>query len=86
MIIKAINDTADENDLIFVLLMFDAYFCMHELNFFFIIIQQAEAIKKTMKEIKKIKIERQINDALNIRNVSITIHFHDLFFNAKIMI
>ena len=31
-----------------------------------------------MKKIRIIKIKKQINDALNIRNKSITNHFHDL--------
>ena len=35
MIIKTINETVDENNLIFILLMFDAYPCIHKLNFFY---------------------------------------------------
>ena len=85
--VKAVNNIADNNDLIFTLLMFGAYFRMQKFDSSFsIIIQRIDAIKKTMKKIRIIKTEKQISDALNIRNKSITNYFHDLSLNSKILI
>ena len=87
MIVKTINNIADNNDLIFTLLMFGGYFRMQKFDSLFsIIIQKIDAIKKTMKKIRIIKIEKQSNDTLNIRNNSITNHFYDLSLNSKILI
>ena len=87
MIVKTVNNTANDNDLIFTLLMFDAYFCMQKFDFLFsIITQRVDAIKKIMKEMRITKTQKQISDALNIRNESITNHFHDLSLNSKILI
>ena len=67
MTIKIVNDIIDDNDLIFTLLMFDAYFRMQEFDFSFsIITQRVEIIRKIINEIRIIKAEKQINDALNI--------------------
>lgn len=67
IIIKIVNNIANDNDLIFTLLMFDAYFRMQKFDFSFsIIIQKIEIIKKIMKKIRIIKTKKQINDALNI--------------------
>ena len=87
MIVKAVNNTADNNDLILTLLMFGAYPRMQEFDFSFLIItQRVDAIKKTMKEMRIAKTQKQINDALNIWNESITNHFHDLSLNSEILI
>ena len=87
MIVKAVNDIADDNDLILTLLMFDAYFRMQKFDFSFsIIIQKIDVIKKIMKKIRITKAQKQVSDALNIRNGSITDHFHDLSLNSKILI
>ena len=87
MIVKTVNDTANDNGLIFTLLMFDAYPRMQKFDFSFsIITQRADAIKKIMKKVRITRAQRQISDALNIRNGSITNHFHDLSLNSKILI
>ena len=87
MIVKAVNDTADDNDLISTLLMFGAYPRMQKFDFSSpIIIQRADAIKKTMKEMRIAKTQKQISDALNIRNESITNHFYDSSLNSNILI
>ena len=39
-----------------------------------------------MKKIRIVKTKKQINDALNIRNESITDHFHDLSLNSEILV
>ena len=85
--IKIVNDIINDNDLIFTLLIFDAYFRMQKLDFSFsIIIQKIEIIRKIMNKIRIIKAEKQISDALNIRNKSITNHLHDLSLNSKILV
>ena len=67
MIVKTVNDTADDNGLIFTLLMFDAYSRIQKFDFSFsIITQRVDAIKKTMKEMRIAKTQKQISDALNI--------------------
>ena len=87
MIVKTVNNTANDNGLIFTLLIFDAYSRMQEFDFSFsIIIQKINAIKKIMKKMRITKTQRQISDALNIRNESITNHFHDLLLNSEILI
>ena len=87
MTIKAVNDIADPNDLVFTLLIFGAYSRMHHLNpSASSIIQRAAAISKTMSEMKKIMTEKQVRDALNIRNGLIINHFHDLPINSEVLI
>ena len=87
MTIKIVNDIIDDNDLIFTLLMFDAYFRMQKFDFsFLIIIQKIKIIKKIMNEIRIIKTKKQISDVLNIRNESITDHLHDLSLNSEIFV
>ena len=87
MTIKIVNDIINDNDLIFTLLMFDAYFRMQKLNSsFLIIIQKIEVIRKIMKKIRIIKTKKQISDALNIQNKLITNYLHDLSLNSKIFV
>ena len=87
MTIKIVNDIINDNDLIFTLLIFDAYFRMQKFDFSFsIIIQKIEIIRKIINEIRIIKAEKQINDTLNIRNESIINHLHDLSLNSEIFV
>ena len=87
MIVKTINDTAETNGLVFTLLIFGAYLRMHHLNSSASnIIQRAVAITKIMKKVKKMIVEKQIRNVLNIRNESIVSHFHDLSLNSEILI
>ena len=62
---KIINDSIDFHDLMFTLLIFDAYFRMIELDVFLNIIQRAIVMKKAMDEIRRFNVAQQINDALN---------------------
>ena len=39
-----------------------------------------------MDEIRKLNVNRQINDVINTKNEFSTIHFHDLFFNAPVLV
>jgi hypothetical protein len=43
-------------------------------------------IEKVMIEIRKIRAERQIVDALNIRNNLIIISIHDLLLNSNVLV
>ena len=87
MTVKTVNDTAKTNGLVFTLLVFGAYSRMHHLDLSASnIIQRAVAIIKTMKKMKKMIVEKQVRNVLNIRNESIVNHFHDLSLNSEILI
>ncbi len=85
MTFKVINDSIEFNDLISTLLIFDVYLRMIEMNVSSsTITQRAIAMKKTMNEVRKLHAIRQINDALNIRNDSISL-IHDLSLKSLIL-
>jgi hypothetical protein len=87
MIVKAINDTAGPDDLMLILLVFETYLRMHVMNLSTSsITQRIMTIEKAMIEIRKFRAERQIVDALNIRNDSIIISIHDLFLNSDVLV
>ncbi len=87
MIVKAINDTIDSDDLMLILLIFETYSRMHVMNLSISsIIQRTMTIEKAMIEIRKFRAERQIIDVLNIQNDSIIISIHDLFFNSDVLV
>jgi hypothetical protein len=87
MTVKAINDTAGPDGLVPTLLVFGAYPRMHVMNPPApSITQRAMAIEKAMTEIRKIRVERQIVDALNTRNGSIVTPIHDLSINSDVLI
>ena len=87
MIVKTINDTAKANGFVFTLLIFDVYSRMHHLDFSASnIIQRATAIIKTMKKMKKMIVEKQIRNVLNIRNESIISHLHDMSLNSEVLV
>jgi DNA-binding FrmR family transcriptional regulator len=67
--------------------MFEAYLRMIESDASFSTITQRFMImKKTMNEIKRSVITRQVNDALNTRNESSTAFLHDLSLNSSVLI
>ncbi len=87
MIVKAINDTIDSDELMFILLIFETYSCMHVMNSSTSsIIQSIMIIEKAMIEIRKLRAEHQMIDALNTRNDSIIISNHNLFLNSDKLI
>ncbi len=87
MIVKAINDTIDFDELMLILLIFEAYLCMHVMNSLTLsIIQRVMIIEKAIIEIRKFRAERQVIDALNIWNDSIIISIHDLSLNLNVLI
>jgi hypothetical protein len=87
MIVKAINDTIDSDELMLILLIFETYICMHVMNLSISsIIQRTMIIEKVMIKIRKFRAERQIVDVLNIRNDSIITSIHNLFLNLDVLI
>jgi hypothetical protein len=87
MIIKAINDTVELDELVLTMLVFEAYSRMHAMNFSASsITQRAKIIEKAMTEIRKFRVERQIADALNTRNDSNVSSIHDLSLNSDVLI
>jgi hypothetical protein len=87
MIVKAINDTADSDELMSTLLVFEAYSRMHVMNSSISSInQRTMTIEKAMIEMRKFRAERQVVDVLNIRNDLIVISIHDLSLNSNVLI
>ncbi len=87
MTFKALNDSIESNDLIFILLIFDAYSCMIEMNVLLsTITQRSIAMRKTMNEVRKSIVTHQLNDALNIRNDSFSILIHSVLSNSFVLV
>jgi hypothetical protein len=87
MAFKAINDTAGPNRLVPTLLVFGAYLRMTELDAPSpTVTQRANALKKAMAEIRKLRAERQVADALNMRNRSRMDAVHDLPQNSPVLV
>jgi hypothetical protein len=87
MTFKIINDLIEFDDLIFTLLIFEAYLRIIEMNVSSsTITQRAIAMKKAMKEVQKFIATRQMNDALNTRNEFIVILIHELSLNSSVLI
>ena len=69
MAFKAINNFIGPNSLIPTLLIFRAYLCIVESNAPNpTAVKQAVAFKKAIEEVKKLRAECQVVDALNMRN------------------
>jgi hypothetical protein len=87
MTFKVINDSIEFNDLIFILLVFEVYFRMTEMNASsFTIIQRVIVMKKIMNEIRKFNAIHQMNDVLNTRNDLIITLIHELSLNSPVLI
>ena len=87
MAFKAINDSAGPDGLIPTLLVFGAYPQMTESDAPSpTVTQRAIAFKKAIEEVKKIRAERQVADALNMRNGPSTTAIHDLPLNSLILV
>jgi hypothetical protein len=84
---KALNDSTDFNDLVSILLMFDTYSRMIEMNVSFsTITQRSIAMRKAMKEVRKTIAFRQMNVVLNMQNDLSTILIHDLSLNSLVLV
>jgi hypothetical protein len=87
MTFKALNDSIELNELIFTLLVFEAYLRMIEMNAFSsTITQRFIAMCKAMNEVRKSIAARQVNDALNTRNDSFSILIHFLSLNSNVLV
>jgi hypothetical protein len=87
MAFKALNDTAGPDGLVPTLLVFGAYPRMTELDAPSpTVTQRANAVKKAMAEIRKLRAERQVADALNMRNGPKTDAVHDLPPNSPVLV
>jgi hypothetical protein len=85
--VKAMNDTAESDELVLTLLIFDVYSRMHVMNSLASSInQRAMTIERVMTEVRKFRAERQVADALNIRNDLIVTPIHDLLINSNVLI
>ncbi len=86
MTFKAINDSVEFNDLMSTLLVFETYLRMIEMNASSsIITQRVIAMRKVMKEVRKLNAMRQMNDVLNTRNESSISLIHDLPLNSRVL-
>ena len=87
MAFKAINDSVGLNSLIPTLLVFRAYLCIIKSNIPNpIVVKRAAALKKAMEEVKKLKAECQVADALNMHNRPKTTIIHNLPLNSPILV
>jgi hypothetical protein len=69
MAVKAVNDSAGPDSIVPTLLVFEAYPCItRDSPPSPSITKQAEAIHKAIKEVRRLYAERQVNNALAIRN------------------
>jgi hypothetical protein len=67
--VKTVNDTAEFNSLIFMLLVFRAFPRIFHNSFFSLsITKRVKAVNQIMKKLRKHMVARQMNAALNIRN------------------
>jgi hypothetical protein len=87
MAFKALNNTAGPNGLVPTLLVFEAYPQMAELDAPSpSVTQWANAVKKAMAEIRKLRAERQVADALNMCNRLRTDAVYDLPPNSPVLV
>jgi hypothetical protein len=87
MAIKAINDTAGPNGLVPTLLVFETYPRLSPLSPPFPpIIARAAAVRKAMAEVRKLKAERQMAEALTTRNGPSVAEVAQLLFQNKVRI
>ncbi len=87
MSFKALNDTAGPDGLVPTLLVFGAYPRMTSMDAPApTITQRTVALKKVIIEINKIRAERQVADALGMRNGPTTTAIHDLPLNSQVLV
>jgi hypothetical protein len=67
--VKAVNDTAGQDGLVPIFLVFETYSRFSPLSLSLpSLIIRANAVRKAMAEIRKLKARRQMTDALSQRN------------------
>jgi hypothetical protein len=69
MTVKAVNDSVESDGIMPTLLIFRAYPCITKDSLLSpFITEQAEAIYKAIKKVRRLYTKRQVNNALAIRN------------------
>ena len=87
MAFKAINDSIGPNSLIPTLLVFGAYLYIVKSDIPNpTVVKRVVALKKAIEEVKKLKAEHQVVNALNIRNGPKTTVIHNLPLNSPILV
>lgn len=87
MAVKALNDTAGPNGLVPTLLVFGAYPRRTNLDAPAPTVARRQvALRKASREIKKIRAEKSIADALNHRNGPLTTAIRDLALNSDVLV
>lgn len=87
MAVKAVNNITVLDDLVLILLIFEAYLRMQSMDLpALITIQRAAIIEKIMKQIRKIRAKNQMIDALNTRNELFVDLIHDPLLNFDILV
>jgi hypothetical protein len=67
--VKAVNDLAGPDGIVLILLVFKAYSRMTRDSLLLpFITEQAKAIHKAIKEVRRLYAKQQVNNALSIRN------------------
>jgi hypothetical protein len=82
MAVKAINDTAGPGGLVPTLLVFGAYPRMVDTDSTPSITDRAAAIHKAMEEVRKLRLQDQVQRALHQRNGPDASAIHDLPLNS----
>ena len=87
MRVKAVNHTTRLDGLVPTLLVFGTYPRMHTIDPLLpSILQRAAAIDKAMNEVRKIRAENQVADALITRNKPLVDLVYDLPLNFDILV
>jgi len=77
--IKAVNNIVRPNSLVLTLLVFRAYPRLIELDLLNLLVEQrAKTIKKAIKEVQRLYIQRRVNNTLTTRNRPNTLYIHNL--------
>jgi hypothetical protein len=87
MAVKAINDSAGPDGIVPTLLVFGAYPQLTEIDPpFSLVTKRAEAICVATKEVRRLQAERQVKDALAIRNGPNTKNTLDLLLQSDVRV
>ena len=87
MAFKAINDTVGPDGLVPTLLVFGAFPRMTESDPPSpTVAQRTAALRKAMEEVKKLRADRQVSDALSMRNGPRVDAVHDLPLNSSVLV
>jgi hypothetical protein len=87
MAVKAINNIAGYDSIVPTLLVFGAFSRMTHIDSFALLIaQQAITIKKTMAEVTRLRMQRQVTDALQTQNGPSTDDIYTISLGSDILV